>query len=73
MIFLSAGQVADLLQVNTHRLEYLTRDHQIRPLKGPTGAFLWIYQEVTLAAKLLRVPVPSQDDFDNEYSRSFTK
>lgn len=65
MKYLSTGIVADLLAVPTHRLEYLTRDRQIRPAKGPTGAFLWTYQEVVQASKNLRVPLPSEKDFYN--------
>jgi len=63
MTFLSTGQVADLLQVNLHRIEYLTRDRQIRPTKGPTGIFLWTFRDVCIAAKLLKITTPSEETF----------
>lgn len=52
---LSTGQVARLLRVAPHRLGYLTRDQQLRPTKGPTGAFLWTTADVTRAATLLGI------------------
>jgi len=60
---LSTGQVADLLGVNLHRLDYLTRDRQIRPQKGPTGIFMWTYENVTFAARLIQEKPPSEDEF----------
>ena len=63
MRFLSSGQVADLLHVPVHRLAYLTRDRQLRPAKGPTGAFAWSYDEVCRAARFFQFPVPSEDEF----------
>jgi len=64
MRFISSGQLADLLRVPTHRLDYLTRDRQIRPAKSPTGSFMWSYDDVTRAATLLDVPLPSRENFD---------
>jgi len=58
----STGQVADLLGVKTHRLEYLLRDRQVRPRKGPTGAFYWIPEDIRYAAKLLGVSRPSKEE-----------
>lgn len=63
MNYLSSGQVAQLLGVATHRLDYLTRDRQVRPRKGPTGAFVWRYQEVVKAAELLEVRPPTREGF----------
>lgn len=63
MKYLSTGAVADLLGVPTHKLDYLTRDRQIRPTKGPTGVFFWTYLEVSGAARLMGVPAPSEEDF----------
>ena len=73
MDHLSSGRVAELLAVPTHRLEYLTRDRQVRPIKGPTGAFAWTYQDVARAAKLLDVRPPTRAQFHSfavEYSPS---
>jgi hypothetical protein len=64
MAHLSTGQVADLLHVPVHRLAYLTRDRQLRPVKGPTGAFAWSFTDVQRAARLLGVGLPSQAAFD---------
>ena len=58
MQLLSTGQVADLLGVYSHRVEYLTRDRKVRPAKGPTGAFYWTWEEVRLAAKFLGLAEP---------------
>lgn len=63
MDFLSTGAVAELLTVETHRLGYLTRDRQIRPFKGPTGAFLWSYEEVCRAAELSGIGIPTAQEF----------
>lgn len=63
MTFLSTGLVAALLGVTTHRLEYLVRDRQIRPAKGPTGTFMWMYQDVARVARLLKVKAPSEETF----------
>ena len=49
----STGQVAEELGVPTHRLEYLLRDRQIRPEKGPTGAFAWSESDFRMAGRLL--------------------
>ena len=54
----SSGQVSDDLDVPPHRLDYLTRDRQVRPAKGPTGAFEWTLEDIKLAARLLDVDVP---------------
>ncbi len=61
---LSTGLVADLLRVPVHRLAYLTRDRQIRPPKGPTGAFVWRFEDVRAAAKLLGGETPTAEDFE---------
>lgn len=61
--FLATGQLAELLGVPAHRLSYLTRDRQIRPRKGATGAFLWTFDEATRAARLLKVAPPSEAAF----------
>lgn len=58
MQFLSTGQVADLLGVPAHRVEYLTRDRKLRPAKGPTGAFHWTWNDIRAAAELLGVAEP---------------
>ena len=71
--YLSSGRVAELLGVPTHRLDYLTRDRQVRPIKGPTGAFVWTYQNVTRAAKLLELSPSTREQFHAfavEYSPS---
>ena len=59
MVF-STGQVAELVGVHLHRLDYLTRDRQIRPPKGPTGAFLWSAADIMAAAKRLGVDLPDE-------------
>ena len=64
-----AGQVAELLDAATHRLDYLTRDRQIRPLKGPTGAFARSHEDVVKAAKLLQLSPPTEEEF-REVTRS---
>ena len=53
----STGMVVELLDVPTHRIEYLIRDRKIRPAKGPTGAFNWTRDEVLRAASMLGVPI----------------
>ena len=63
MMNLSSGQVASLFDIETHRLEYLTRDRKIRPRKGPTGAFAWSYEDVQRAAELLHLPALTEADF----------
>ena len=65
MTRLSTGQVADLFRIQVHRLDYLTRDRQIRPPKGPTGAFAWSYQNVKQAARLLGLAAPNEADFES--------
>ena len=64
MTRLSTGQVADLFRIQVHRLDYLTRDRQIRPEKGPTGAFAWSYQDVSRAARLLGLPAPTEAEYE---------
>lgn len=61
---ISTGQLADLLDVHTHRIAYLTRDRLIRPPKSPTGSFLWNLSLARRAAEQLGVPAPSQEDFE---------
>ena len=61
---LSTGLVADLLRVPVHRLAYLTRDRQLRPPKGPTGAFVWRFEDVCTVARLLGVDVPTSGAFE---------
>lgn len=63
MNHLSTGGVASLLAIHRHRLDYLTRDRQIRPAKGPTGAFIWTFADVIRAAELLGLPSPSPEAF----------
>lgn len=63
MRYFSTGQAAELLGILAHRLEYLTRDRQLRPAKGPTGAFNWTYEDVVRAAHLLGIPAPPQAAF----------
>ena len=63
MDHLSSGQVAEVLGVPPHRLDYLTRDRQVRPSKGPTGAFAWTYHNVVKVAELLELPSPSRQEF----------
>ena len=69
MAHLSTGSVAELLGVATHRIEYLLRDRQIRPGKGPTGAFLWAYDDVKKLASLLGTPSPSEHEFRKALAR----
>ena len=68
MRFLSSGQVADLLGVPAHRLEYFTRDQPGPAVQGATGAFLWSYSEVVQVARLIGVPGPNQADFEGTAS-----
>ncbi len=60
---LSTGLVAQFLGTTKHRLDYLTRDRQVRPLKGQTGAFVWSWADVTQAAALLGLPAPDENHF----------
>ena len=63
MTSLSTGQVAELLKINSHRLEYLTRDRQVRPMKGFVGAFHWSFLDVCQAARLLKIEPPTEEAF----------
>lgn len=64
MLRISTGQLADLLDVPTHRISYLTRDRVIRPPKSPTGTFLWDLSLACRAAELLDVAEPSVARFE---------
>jgi hypothetical protein len=61
--FLPSGLVADLLGIPVHRLGYLTRDRQLRPRKGHTGAFMWSWKDVLRASQLLKVAEPDERAF----------
>ncbi len=63
MLILSTGRLAGLLRVPVHVVSYLTRDGQIRPVKGPTGAFVWTLQDALRVARLLQVAPPTEEAF----------
>lgn len=67
---LSTGQVADLLRVQRHRIDYVTRQHRIRPLKTGTGAFEWTLQEVQDLAALLGASAPKRKHWPRTVERT---